>query len=299
MNFRAVFPKPHFTLSSKGFWTMSTDLTNPAAGGVPDWVRKAERKQAPDNIDSSDMQPPRVKLLQGVAPELRDYPGQARLGEFWLDSRLQSLGKEFRATVITRRKSYILWPPRGAGMEVNQPLAVARDGVHWDQPDAEFTVRFPNNPRAYVWRLKGSVQESGLDKFGSARSDDPKSPPAATLTYDFLMAIDLRSIGEVGYTLAVVTNTRSGVKAARKLLTMMQEQPGDYFLQMYRVLSVEQKGPNNEPFYAYQYRADGYVDQQIGAEFAQLHKQWHGDQFANVDTTASTAPSTHDDEVPF
>jgi len=285
---------------------MANEVTTTGDKGVPDWVRQTARKQAPDNIDASDMQPPRIKIMQGTSPELRDYPGQARLGDFWLDSRLMSLGREFKASVITRRKSYALWPPRAPGQDINQPLAVARDGVHWDRPGEEFTVRFPNNPKGYVWKLKNTVQESGLDKFGSSRHDDPKSPPAATLTYDFLMAIDLTGIGERGYTLAVVTNARSGVKPAKKLLTMMQEQPGDYFYHIYRVLSHEMKGPNGEPYYGFQYRAAGYVDAQIGAEFAQLHSEWNGERFANVDTTAATQPSAEsaragddEDDVPF
>ena len=173
------------------------------------------------------------------------------------------------------------------------------------------------NPKTYSWTTKKTVRESGLDQFGSSRNDDPKSPPAATLTFEVLWFLPEWS------TLALTMNTRSGVKEARKLFAMVDAKPAAPFDQRYKICAVREQGPQGEVFYGYKYRGDGYCDEALSAITEPLFEQWKGVAFQTADEAEdeeaaapaqrpvppgwrdSPAPETHgqsgvvDDDVQF
>lgn len=205
------------------------------------------------NIDQSDLIIPRIKLLQATSPEVTEF-NHARAGEFWHTILNENLGKELRGVPIIMRKTQVLWAPRGDDRGI---LARARDAIHWDPPQGEFQVKFKNNPNTYTWRLAPTVAESKLDQFGTSRNDDPKSPPAAALTYEFLwMFPDLPDMGP-----AIILNTRGSIKIAQRLISLIDAKPVDHFNQQYIIGSVVDKGPTNETFFNYSYRGDGYADE--------------------------------------
>ena len=150
------------------------------SSNVPAWMKAKSTGADMGNVREEDIRPPEIKLLQATSPECGEQPN-ARPGEFWLTGANLPLGPEITGTPIIRKMSYIIWNPTKS-LETKGPLAVATDGIHWDIPNQEFKVYYPNNPTPYIWKTKRTVTESGLDRFGSSRHDDPRSTPAASTT---------------------------------------------------------------------------------------------------------------------
>ena len=282
--------KPHLNL--KDLHAMGNEVvsTRVASFGLP-----AHLEGKPKDVNWGDIDPrqrmlPRIKLLQATNPEIGDYPREAIAGEFWHTTLTTSLGPEVTAVPIMRRQTYNLWAPRVPGEDRNI-LARALDYTHWDPPDAEFNVRFPMNPKTYTWRTARTVKESGLAEFGTSRPDDPKSPPAATLTFEVLWYLPDFN------TLALTLNTRSGVKEARKLFAMVDAKPTDPFNQVYTICAVRNVGPTNETYFGYKYRGAGYASEQLSQTTGALFQQWKDVAFATADEAedeeAPAAPSRY------
>lgn len=206
------------------------------------------------NIDSSDLTIPRVKLIQAISPEVTDFD-TAKPGEFWHTIAAQSLGKTLRGIPILVRKSYVLWSPRSDERGV---LARAVDGKTWDLPGAEFTVKPKNSPHNVTYKLGKYVTDRtsdapALSEFGSSIPGDPKSPPAAALTYQLLwFFVDYPELSP-----AIMINTRSSVSPAKALISRIDLMPVESYGQMYDI------GTTQEPFeggfyFNYKYTAAGF-----------------------------------------
>ena len=231
-----------------------------------------------------DIKPPEVKLLQATSPEVAEQPG-ARAGEFWLTGQNLCLGPEILGTPIILHKSYVLWNPT-KGPDSKVPLAVASDGIHWDVPNQEFEVYFPNNRTPYKWRTKRTVAESGLDKFGSSQPDNPKSTPAASMTYQMLWAFRLPN-GKPQ--LGVITNSRTGIKPMKELFGMIDGKGVDHFFQRFRVCAVRLSVRPGEYFFGYKYFAAGLVDDEAeGDSYKALHERFRKAGFST--SMADEAP---------
>lgn len=235
---------------------MANDLTKPETGAVPEWMRKASTGASFGNLDSSDLKPPRLKVLAGQSPEVTDGLPGAVPGNFWMTILSLNLGKEVTGTPILLRKSYQLWAPRGGGGEAKGPLATASDGIHWDIPNQVFEVNFPGNPRTYRWHIKNTVFENRMHKFGSSQDDNPGSKPAATLTYDVLWLIDL---SDGRKQLCVFTNSRTGIGPTQNFISATKAMGIDQFYQRYRIIIQRKTGPTGDPYFTYDYLYIGNV----------------------------------------
>ena len=230
--------KPRYTIK-EGKTVMVNEVVSASKFALPTHLQGKAKVNSWGEIDPRQRMLPRIKLLQASNPEIVDYPGEAKAGEFWHTTLTISLGAEVIGVPIMRRQTYNLWAPRGPN-EDRGILARARDFIHWDPPEGEFHVRYPMNPKTYTWVLKRTVKESGLAEFGSSRHDDPDSPPAATLTFEVLWFLPEFN------TLALTLNTRSGVKEARKLFAMADAKPLSPFFQRYKIVAVQNRGPTGE-----------------------------------------------------
>lgn len=263
---------------------MANDLEQYIAKGVPDYLKGTKKEHKIGNIDSSDLAIPRVKLLQAVSPEVTDYEA-ARSGEFWHTSRMESMGKELVGIPIILRKTYTLWAPRGDDRGI---LARSFDGKTWDPPQGEFQVKFQNNPNTYTWKLAPTVAESGLDQFGSSRPGDPKSPPAAALTYETLWWF----ISHNNAT-AIILNSRGSVKVCQRWLQAMDDRPYEHYTQIFSIKSVVAKGPNNVNYFNYSYTSMGYAVDDVADQARQMFERYEKMAFhtADVGEDVPDAPS--------
>jgi hypothetical protein len=265
------FEKPHYRWNGKEYVIMANELTE--SGGVPAWMREKSKGVSLGNVDSSDLKPPRLKLLAGQSPEVTSSTPGAVPGNFWLTVHNLNLGQSVVITPIMMRKSYQLWAPKTpANAEQKGPLATASDGIHWDQPNQVFEVRFPNNPRVYKWKIGRQVTEFNMHKFGSSQDDDPKSKPAATLTYDVLVVVDLPNGSKQ---LAVWTSARTGVTPTQNWIGTILAMGVDQFYQRYRIVVQRKTGPTGDPYFTYEYQYIGNVQsEEEGDKNRGLYEQY-------------------------
>lgn len=151
---------------------------------VPDYAR-GDAGKGLENMTPEDMDQPRLKLMQGISPELDQY-NDLRAGNFLHTAQEAILEGAFKAVVLAYDRRYILWRPRDMGGGI---LARADDGVHWDNPGATFEVKLDKKDGGHnvVWKTARTVAESGLNAWGTMNPHDPQSPPAATLMFNYLL----------------------------------------------------------------------------------------------------------------
>ena len=285
--------KPRYTVK-EGKVVMAQDVVPAGKFALPAHLQGKPRVAGWGDIDPRQRMLPRIKLLQATSPECATYPGQAIAGEFWHTTLTMSLGNELLGVPLYRRQSYTLWTPKGVPGQDGGVLARARDFIHWDPPDGVFHVRFPNNPKTYTWKTARTVRESGLDVFGSSRNDDPKSHPAATLTFEVLWFLPDFN------TLALTLNSRGGIQPAKQLFAMTDAKPANPFDQRYKICSQRKPGPSGESYFGYIYRGDGYCDEALSAITEPLFEQWKDVAFATADESEEEeAPAKRPEPAPY
>lgn len=161
-----------------------------------------------DNFDSSDVVIPRIKLLQGISPEITTHDN-AKVGQFWHTGMDLNLGPTVNFVVADRRKKYLLSAPMEDGQGV---FARADDALTWNTL-GKWTVKQKGSKQPITWEITSlNVAESGLTEWGTYNPEDEKSGPAATLFYDYLVFMpDHLDLGP-----AVISLARSGIRPAKK-----------------------------------------------------------------------------------
>jgi hypothetical protein len=264
------------------------EITERKSNGLPAYLQDRQKTTRIGNYDRSDLIIPRIKLMQKVSPEIEEFEG-AKPGEFWHSILNESMGTELVGIPIVMRKTQVLWAPRGDDRGI---LARSRDAIHWEPPEGEFRVKFKMNPKEYVWKLAPTVAESGLDKFGSSRDDDPQSPPAASLTYEILWLFPERM--DLGP--SIILNSRGSVKVCQRLLSLIDAKPVDHFYQLYSIKSMVDKGGDNNTFFNYSYSSLGYADESDGEIARSMYEQYKDIAFRASDerTDENEKPAYND-----
>ena len=91
---------------------------------TPDWMEKDGGKGL-DKFDASDIEIPRLVLLQSLSPQVVD--GDEKPGVFYHSVLEEAIGTELLIVPICMTKAYILWKPLHEGGGI---LARADDGIH-------------------------------------------------------------------------------------------------------------------------------------------------------------------------
>jgi hypothetical protein len=205
------------------------------------------------NVTAQDMIVPRLKLLQGLSPEVKENPRQFIQGEFYHSVLGDMLGESIRVVPLQVMRTIELWAPRDSNEGL---LARSLDGKSWDKPNQEFTVRLKSGRKA-VWKTLGSVGESGLGEFGTSEPGNPKSPPAASLTYR--TALYMPDHSELSPCLMI--SSRMATRAIQDLITRVNARHiggTAFYAQQYQlVASKQQRGPNE--FYVPAFRNEGNI----------------------------------------
>ena len=151
---------------------------------LPSYLKGNEASGLAD-LGASDFKIPRIKLIQALSPEIREHPGIAIPGQFWHTGLNMSMGSSLQMTPLVARKRVILWRPQednGGGM-----LAFSADGKTWQSGgNQKFTVKLKGVKEPIVWDTKGNVAQSRLLDWGTANPHDADSPPAASMSYEYL-----------------------------------------------------------------------------------------------------------------
>lgn len=223
-------------------------------------------------IKSEDIEIPRLKLIQGLSPELQDY-NELRPGNFFHPAAEMIFDEPFRAVPIFMDRRYILWRPRDQGGGV---LARADDGVHWSPAEGEFTVTLDKKDGGgqVTWKLAKTVQQSGLANWGTMNPSDPNSPPAATLMFNYLLAFpDHPEVMP-----AILTFQRTSIKSGRKFNTKIKTVRTPLFGTVYEFSSFVDHNSRSQEFHNIAVKGAGLVeDEGLYNQYKALHQQ-----FANV-----------------
>ena len=238
-----------------------------------------------EKLDSSDLEIPRIKLMQKISPELDEY-AEARAGEIWHTLAEINLGPEVRVTPLYVDTKFILWRPQETGGGI---LARADDGIHWSPANARFNVTLKTKEEV-VWATAPTVAASGLDKWGSSNPTDPNSPPAATRMY--VLAMGLPDYPDLPP--AVVTLQRSAIRVARKFIGKLKITRAPSFGLIFKMKAVQETNNAGQPFLNYAFQADGMVQDK---DVYDSNHKWY-ELFAKQGVQVKDLDKAQDDEVP-
>lgn len=195
-----------------------------------------------ENIDQGDMDIPRLKLIQGTSKELQLYD-DLRAGNFFHTASETIFDEAFRVVPVFMDKQYILWRPLEDGGGI---LARSPDAINWQPGEGEFEVKLDRKDggNKVKWKLAPTVAQSGLANWGTMNPENPNSPPAATLMYNFLFAFpdypDLMP--------AVLTFQRSSIKVGRKFNTKLKTVRTPLFGTIFTLSAVDDHNSANQDF---------------------------------------------------
>ncbi len=220
-------------------------------------------------IGKDDIEIPRLKLMQGLSPELTEYD-DLKAGYFFHPAAEFIFDQPFKAVPIFMDQRYILWRPRDAGGGI---LARADDGQHWSPANSEFTVVLDKKDGGATvkWRTAKTVSESGLANWGTMNPADPDSPPAATLMYNFLLAFP----DEPDLMPAVLSFQRSSIKSGRRFNTKLKTVRAPIFGTVWEFSSVKETNGRGQDFFNLMVKAAGLVeDEGTFDQYRQMHEQF-------------------------
>ena len=205
------------------------------------------------NITTQDMVIARLKLLQGLSPEVKEDPRANIQGEWYHNTLGECLGESLEVVPLQIQRSVELWAPRDDDRGV---LARSTDGVNWDKPNTKFEVRMKG--KKVVWDTKGSVQESGLNDFHEGE------PPIAPTTYR--LALYMTERPELSPCLYIAA--RMAAKGVQDLISKVSARHmagTEFWRQRFNLLSVTaKKGPNE--FFVPSFRNAGNIEDEALAD---------------------------------
>lgn len=230
-----------------------------AVASLPAFMRQ-DADLGKENIGKDDIEIPRLKMMQGLSPELQEYDG-LKSGYFFHPAAEFIFDAPFKAVPIFMDQRYILWRPRDVGGGI---LARADDGVHWSPSSGEFTVQLDKKDGGdtVTWKLAPTVAQSGLANWGTMNAKDPNSPPAATLMYNFLLAFP----DEPDLMPAVLSFQRSSIKMGRRFNTKLKTVRAPIFGTVWEFRSVEDHNSTGKDFFNIDVRSAGLVEDQAQYE---------------------------------
>lgn len=171
---------------------------------LPDYLKDEQAGTGIENLDKSDYRTPRIILLQGLSPQVQSFPETARVGQFWHTGMNVSLGESFNFVPLIARKRVVLFRPRGdqgGGM-----LAFSSDARKWDSGgNTAHSVKLKGRKDPVIWNTGKDVISSRLTEWGTSNPDEPNSPPAANVTYEYLIYLPERP--ELSPCVMLVTKT--------------------------------------------------------------------------------------------
>lgn len=240
---------------------------------IPDFMKGHERKGT-ELVSIDDVATPRITLLQALSKEVVEYD-HLRPGNFFHVQEEYVFTKPFIITPIFLDVRYILWNPRNSGGGI---LARADDGVHWNPADVEFTVKLDKKDGGdtVTWKTAKTVQQSGLDQWGTMNPKDPQSPPAATKMFNFIVAFPEHP--ELGA--AVLTCQRSSITVGRHWNAKLKSGSSPIYGRQYLVSSVDDRNKRGEEFKNLKITSAGFLqDQHLFQEYATAYEAFKGRGF--------------------
>lgn len=265
----------------------------PGAIAIPEHLR-GKAGAGTEDFAAGTYEFPRILLLQGISPQLQTHDG-LKAGDFFHTMTEQSIGSEFMMTPLYMSERYVLWAPLPP-IDNGGILARADDGVHWNPPNAEFTVKVDRKGSTVKWRTADTVSQSGLAEWGTYDPSDPKSQPAATKVYVMIAALpELLDISPVA-----ILFQRSSIKPAQGLRGKLRFSRAPMWGTRFRVSSKVEVPQPNQSFNNWVFSPAGFVeDPEEAAEYERLHESFKasGVQVRDLESAQGDEASAHADSA--
>ncbi len=265
---------------------------------LPDHL-KDENATGIKGLDSSDFKLPRIKLLQALSPEVRAYPGIAIPGHFWHTGSNTSLGSDFKFVPATASKRVILWSSRNNGAKL---IAFSQDGRNWTSGgNQKHQINVKGVPNPVTIATGKDVASSRLLEWGSSNPSDPKSSPAATLIYEYLVYLpDYPSLSP-----CMLGMYRTAIDNAKKLNTSLLQMRKPIYSVVVDCIAEELQD-NGNVWSVPSFKLAGWatknayvIAKQMSEEYDAYTANYTADEVeGNSSSSKSNAP-IKDDEIPF
>ena len=206
------------------------------------------------NVTAKDMIVPRLKLLQGLSPEVTEDPRKFFRGEFFHSVVGECIGESLTVVPLQIQRTIELWAPRDDERGI---LARSMDGVHWDKPNTKFEVRIRG--RKVIWDTAETVGDSGLADFGSSDPSNPRSAPVASLTYR--LALFMPDKEDWGPCLMICAKT-----ATRPIMDLISRvnlrhlAGTPFYAQKYNLSAIKRSNEQKYEWHIPAFRNDGNID---------------------------------------
>lgn len=234
----------------KGEVALVEDTPKNLASHVPDFMAQYTG-QGTENIKQGDVETPRIKLLQGLSPEVEQFD-EAKVGHFWHSLLAMDLGTSLTVVPVWVDKMAILWNPRESGGGI---LARSNDLINWTPEHGEARVKVNKGTKEVTWKWGRSVAVSRLLDWGSADPSDPNSQPAATAMVNIVVVLpDYPELPP-----GVVTLQRSTMRAGRKFMGMLKMVRAPSFGCKFKMAAVSDRNRLGQEFKSYQFNPMGMV----------------------------------------
>ena len=232
---------------------------------IPDFMKGMAGKGT-ESLSSDAIQPPRIKLMQAISPELEEYDG-LKAGD-WLNTVTgENYGPTVKIIPCYLTEAYFLFAPRVPGSPGGL-LARANDGVHWNPANKDFEVTVDKKGRKVTWTTADTVAKSGLAAWGTSDPDDESSPPAATHAINCMLLL-AENVDEGPMVLSFM---RSGIKTGKKFAGNLKLSRVPSFGRIFELSSVNVDGPSGK-YLEPRIKADGFVaDEQLFKQAQDLYE---------------------------
>lgn len=274
---------------------------------LPDYLKDVAGGGNIDALDSGDYTIPRLKLLQSGSPECKADPRNAIQGEYWHTGTGENLGKSTKIVILSVHKRVILWSARSGGN--SEMLAFSSDGRNWDMGGNQtFDVEVDRQTgRKIKVNTNTDVQTSRLLEWGASDPNNPKSPPVATLIYEYLCMLPERpDLSPVVFGM-YRTMTANAKKLNTQLLMIRNQRKPITSVAIECTVDTEEK--DGDSWFIPDFKLAGYVSKEVYLIAKQMsesydkqlaeYKPGNDAVVEEVKTKAKDTTKILDDEIPF
>jgi hypothetical protein len=233
--------------------------TNLPATEVPEWLQSYTGPMGTDNIDSTDINMPRLKLGQSMSPEVKDrLVNEGDLFHSITKEVLIPVGQKGIIIPICYAKEYVLWRDRsdGGGIFARAKRVRLPGGLvkyEWDKPHQEFTTKLGGKVKV-TWKTGKYIEDDGLGGFGTQIPGDQESGPAATAHFNYVVMLPA-----LGQQMVAISFNKSSAKKAKDLNAMLKMGNAPIFGRQFNLGAVPDQNNAGDKFFNYGITPAGFV----------------------------------------
>jgi len=265
---------------------------------LPAYMQDYKGPTGTEDIDIEDITIPRIKLAQGLSPEVT--AGTVKLGSLFLNVTGEVLaepGEDLAMICVARSKEFILWQDRqfdGGGIlaRAHKVTVNGETRYEWDKQGQTFENKI-KGILPVTWKTLRYVDENKMDKFGSANINDPDSHPAATAHHNFVVVLPNHD-----NLVAAISLSNSQVKRAKDWNFMLNSGGQPIFIKEFLCKSVEEVNKAGDEFRNLDFKPNGFIEKDVKLFTEKMFLQFIGTGFS-VDQSDVGADAASGDSGKF